>query len=104
VAEVFDSRVAAAYGLRTGDVVVSIHCGWRGLGHQIATEYLREMVVAAGEYGITLPDRELACAPIDSSLGSRYLGAMRAGHGACKGNARWLGAIPVATTTNAASR
>lgn len=78
VAEVFDGAVAAAFGIKVDDVVVSIHCGSRGLGHQIGTEYLREMVVAASEHGIRLPDRELACAPIDSPLGQRYLGAMRA--------------------------
>jgi tRNA-splicing ligase RtcB len=79
IAEVYDEAIAAAYGLKAGEVVVSIHCGSRGLGHQIGTEFLREMVIAAGQYGIELPDRELACAPIDSPLGQRYLGAMRAG-------------------------
>ncbi len=79
IAEVYDEASAAAYGLREGEVVVSIHCGSRGLGHQIGTEYLRDMVIAAKQYGIELPDRELACAPIDSPLGQSYLGAMRAG-------------------------
>lgn len=79
VAEVFDSTIAAAYGLTRDEVVVSIHCGSRGLGHQIGTDYLREMVLAAEEFGLELPDRELACAPILSTLGQRYLGAMRAG-------------------------
>ena len=79
VAEVYDPAIAAAYGLKQGEVVVSIHCGSRGLGHQIGTEFLREMVIAAKQYGIELPDRELACAPIDSPLGQSYLGAMRAG-------------------------
>lgn len=78
VAEIFDTVAAAAFGLQVDDVVVSIHCGSRGLGHQIGTEYLKDMAIAAGEYGIRLPDRELACAPIDSLLGQRYLGAMRA--------------------------
>jgi tRNA-splicing ligase RtcB (3'-phosphate/5'-hydroxy nucleic acid ligase) len=79
VSELFDAAAAAAYGLTAGDVVVSIHCGSRGLGHQIGTDYLREMVVAAPAAGISLPDRELACAPLKSALGQRYLGAMRAG-------------------------
>jgi tRNA-splicing ligase RtcB len=79
VAEVFDAAAAQAYGLAAGDVVVSIHCGSRGLGHQIGTDYLREMVLAAPAAGIELPDRELACAPLASRLGQRYLGAMRAG-------------------------
>jgi len=79
IAEIYDPVAAAAFGLKQGEVVVSIHCGSRGLGHQIGTEYLREMVMSASDYGIELPDRELACAPIDSPLGQRYLGAMRAG-------------------------
>jgi tRNA-splicing ligase RtcB len=79
VAEIFDPPAAQAYGLVVGDAVVSIHCGSRGLGHQIGTDYLREMVVAAPAAGIALPDRELACAPLTSALGQRYLGAMRAG-------------------------
>ena len=56
----------------------TIHCGSRGLGHQIGTDFLREMALAAPRFGIRLPDRELACAPIRSDLGQRYLGAMRA--------------------------
>lgn len=79
VSEVFDQSVAAVFGLAVGDVVISIHCGSRGLGHQIGTEFLREMVLAAGKYGIKLPDQELACVPIRSSVGQSYLGAMRAG-------------------------
>ena len=79
VAEVFDAAIAAAYGLGVDDLVISIHCGSRGLGHQIGTDYLREMLLAASDFGIRLPDRELACAPIDSDLGQRYIGAMRAG-------------------------
>jgi tRNA-splicing ligase RtcB len=79
VERVLDPETAAAFGLREGDAVLSIHCGSRGLGHQIGTEFLREMAVAAAGFGIALPDRELACAPIRSEVGERYLGAMRAG-------------------------
>jgi tRNA-splicing ligase RtcB len=79
VAEVYDVGVARAFGLAVNDVVVSIHCGSRGLGHQIGTEFLKEMAVAAPGFGVTLPDRELACAPVESEIGRRYLGAMRAG-------------------------
>jgi tRNA-splicing ligase RtcB len=79
VAEIADAAVASAFGLKLDDVVISIHCGSRGLGHQIGTEFLRDMAIAAAEYGIALPDRELACAPVSSPLGQRYLGAMRAG-------------------------
>ena len=78
VSEIFDQEAADAYALKPDDVVVSIHCGSRGLGHQIGTEFLREMLPAAAAAGIALPDRELACAPIKSEIGQRYLGAMRA--------------------------
>lgn len=78
VTEVYDAAVAAAYGLKAGDVVVMIHCGSRGLGHQIGTEFLRRMVEQAPAHGLALPDRELACAPLKSDLGRAYLGAMRA--------------------------
>ncbi len=78
VTGVYDEAAASAYGLRAGRAVVSIHCGSRGLGHQVGTDYLRDMAIAAPSFGLALPDRELACAPIHSSLGQRYLGAMRA--------------------------
>jgi tRNA-splicing ligase RtcB (3'-phosphate/5'-hydroxy nucleic acid ligase) len=79
VSETYDADVARAFGLTVNDVVVSIHCGSRGLGHQIGTEFLKDMAIAAPDFGITLPDRELACAPVESDIGQRYLGAMRAG-------------------------
>jgi tRNA-splicing ligase RtcB len=79
IVQVYDAAAARVMGLRENEVVVSIHCGSRGLGHQIGTEFLKRMAIAAAQYGITLPDRELACAPIDSPLGREYLGAMRAG-------------------------
>jgi tRNA-splicing ligase RtcB len=79
VTGVFDEKLARIYGLHTGDVVVSIHCGSRGLGHQIGTEFLQKMAGAARHHGIDLPERELACAPIHSSTGQHYLGAMRGG-------------------------
>ena len=79
VVEVFDAEVADTFGLRQGDILLSIHCGSRGLGHQIGTEFLKKMVITAPQHGIQLPDRELACAPIDSKVGRSYLGAMRAG-------------------------
>ena len=78
VAEVFDTATAGAFGIRPGDILVSIHCGSRGLGHQVGTDYLRRMALAAAEYGIDPPDRELACALLDSPVGRAYLGAMRA--------------------------
>ena len=78
VTAVFDAKIAKTFGLHPGDVVVMIHCGSRGLGHQIGTEYLKRMAIAAKEHGVALPDRELACAPIHSAVGQDYLGAMRA--------------------------
>ena len=77
VRKIFDAKSAALFGLGEGDIVVSIHCGSRGLGHQIGTEFLTRMVMAASSHGIELPDRELACAPIYSAIGQAYLGAMR---------------------------
>ncbi len=79
VVQVYDQETADVFDIRAGDIVVSIHCGSRGLGHQIGTEFLKSMVMAAPEHGLSLPDRELACAPINSRLGRSYLGAMRAG-------------------------
>lgn len=79
VKEIFRKEVADVFGLYEGEIIVSIHCGSRGLGHQIGTEFLKDMAINASEYGIRLPDRELACAPINSELGQSYLGAMRAG-------------------------
>jgi tRNA-splicing ligase RtcB len=78
IVEIYDTKAAERFRLRQGEVVVSIHCGSRGLGHQIGTEFHRQMVIAAPGFGIQLPDRELACAPIQSTLGQAYLGAMRA--------------------------
>jgi len=79
VTRIHDATAAKAFGLEEDAVVISIHCGSRGLGHQIGTEFLRSMTVAAKASGIALPERELACAPIRSPVGQRYLGAMRAG-------------------------
>lgn len=76
---IYDEKAGNAFSLNEGDVIVSIHCGSRGLGHQIGTEFLRSMAISAAEHGITLPDRELACAPIKSTIGQNYLGAMRSG-------------------------
>ena len=78
VTEVFDPGIASKFELAKGDIVVTIHCGSRGLGHQIGTEYLKRMAISAVQHGIHLPDRELACAPINSDVGQEYLGAMRA--------------------------
>jgi tRNA-splicing ligase RtcB len=79
VDSILDARIAAAYGLAEGDIVISIHCGSRGLGHQIGTEYLPRMAQAAPQQGIALPEKELACARLASDLGQQYLGAMNCG-------------------------
>jgi tRNA-splicing ligase RtcB len=91
VAEIFDPAAAAAYGLVLGECCLTIHCGSRGLGHQIGAEFLREMAVEAESFGIALPDRELACAPIRSELGQRYLGAMRAAINCALANRQIIG-------------
>jgi len=76
VDEVFDEKVAKVFGLMKGQIVILIHCGSRGLGHQVASDYIRLM---EEEYGVDdLPDRELINAPIKSGLGKKYLGAMAA--------------------------
>ncbi|MBT7102290.1 RtcB family protein [archaeon] len=73
VDEVFDKRVAEIFGLEKGQVVMLIHCGSRGLGHQVASDYIKAM---EDEYGVPEYDRELVNAPIKSELGRKYLGAM----------------------------
>ncbi|KAB2914292.1 MAG: RtcB family protein [Hyphomicrobiaceae bacterium] len=91
VAEIFDEAIASAYGLKLGECVVTIHCGSRGLGHQIGTEFLSEMAETAASQGIVLPDRELACAPIKSDVGQRYIGAMRAATNCALANREIIG-------------
>ncbi|HTO74491.1 MAG TPA: RtcB family protein [Thermoanaerobaculia bacterium] len=93
VAEIFDAKAAAAFGLESGDLVVTIHCGSRGLGHQIGTDYMQRLLPAAAKYGIRLPDRELSCAPIRSSEGEDYLGAMRAGINCALANRQVIGGL-----------
>jgi tRNA-splicing ligase RtcB len=78
VEQIFDEKAAAVMGLREGMLTLQIHCGSRGFGHQVCTDYVREFQGAVRKYGIDLPDRELVCAPMDSPEGQAYLGAMRA--------------------------
>jgi len=78
VDRVFDPGTAAAFGLAEGMVTFFIHCGSRGLGHQVAEDYMRSMEGALPRHGIDLPDRQLVCAPVPSKEGQEYLGAMRA--------------------------
>lgn len=79
VRTIYDGAAAAAFGLFEGQVVVQIHCGSRGYGHQIATDYVRAFQSAVHKYGIVLPDRELVCAPLNTPEGRDYLAAMRCG-------------------------
>jgi len=77
VDQIFDPAAAQAMGLVEGALCLSIHCGSRGFGHQICTDYVQSFQGASRRYGIDLPDRELVCAPLHSPEGQAYLGAMR---------------------------
>src|SRR5438093_712671 len=78
VEQLFDEQAAEAYGLRSGQVTILVHSGSRGLGHQVCTDYVRQMDAVLGKYGLELPDRQLSCAPASSPEGQAYLGAMAA--------------------------
>ncbi len=91
VDEIYDPAAAAAMGLRPGQVCVMIHCGSRGLGHQICTDHVRTMERVMPSYGIVVPDRQLACAPVRSPEGRRYLGAMAAAANYGRANRQLLG-------------
>lgn len=79
VTKIYDTDCAEGFGLTENGVILSIHCGSRGLGHQIGTDFLPRMVKTAQSQGIELPEKELACATINSELGQKYLGAMNCG-------------------------
>ena len=79
VEEIYDPEAARAYGLEKDQILVAIHCGSRGLGHQIGQDYLQELEKASRKYGIPIRERELVCAPIKSPEGQRYLAAVFAG-------------------------
>ncbi|MFE9093907.1 RtcB family protein [Streptomyces sp. NPDC007264] len=78
VDRVYDEAAAAVFGLHVDQVCVMIHCGSRGLGHQVCTDHVRVMDQSLRAFGIHLPDRQLACAPVVSVPGRAYLGAMAA--------------------------
>jgi tRNA-splicing ligase RtcB len=78
VDEVYDQDAARAFGVKEGQICVMIHCGSRGLGHQVCTDYLKILESATKKYGISLPDRQLSCAPLSSPEGKKYFGAMAA--------------------------
>ncbi len=77
VDRIYAEDAAQVMGLMAGCLVVQIHCGSRGFGHQICTDYVHDFQAAVKRYGIVLPDRELVCAPIDSPEGRDYLAAMK---------------------------
>jgi tRNA-splicing ligase RtcB (3'-phosphate/5'-hydroxy nucleic acid ligase) len=77
VAEIYDAEAARVLGLQFDEITIMIHCGSRGFGYQVCDDYLGVMDSAVKKYHIALPDRQLACAPVDSPEGRRYLGAMR---------------------------
>lgn len=77
VDRLFDEEAAGRMGLFPGQIVVQIHCGSRGFGHQICTDYVARFQRVVHQYGIQLPDRELVCAPLDSPEGQDYLAAMK---------------------------
>ncbi len=76
IQEIYDREIAEVYGLEKNQVVVMVHCGSRGLGHQVCTDYLRILEKAYKRYGISIPDRQLACAPFESEEGQSYYKAM----------------------------
>lgn len=78
VDEIYDGKTAEAFGLFNGQLVILIHTGSRGLGYQVCDDYLKILVKASEKYGFKLPDKQLACAPINSKEGQEYLSAMQA--------------------------
>ena len=85
VDQIYEPDIAGVMGInQIGQVMLYVHCGSRGLGHQVADDYIKEMVRAMTKYGISLPDRQLACSPVKSPEGQAYLSAMR-----CAANYAW---------------
>ncbi|MCK9318569.1 MAG: RtcB family protein [Methanoculleus sp.] len=82
--EIVDPEAAKVFGITEGQVCFMVHCGSRGLGHQVATDHIRVLEGALGKYRIEVPDRQLACAPLDSAEGRAYYGGM-----VCAANYAW---------------
>ena len=95
--EILDRPAADAYGLAPGQVTILIHSGSRGLGHQVCTDYVRQMDAALARHGIELPDRQLSCAPASSPEGAAYLTAM-----AAAANFAWANRQEIANRVRAA--
>ncbi len=85
VETIYQPEIANVFGLSENQIVVSIHSGSRGLGYQVCDDYVKRLLKAAGKYGINLPDRQLACAPVNSTEGREYFAAM-----ACAANYAWV--------------
>lgn len=84
VETIYDAETADAFGISKGMVTIMIHSGSRGFGYQVCDDYVKGMISCLQKYGISVPDRQLACAPVDSPEAKRYLGAMR-----CAANYAW---------------
>jgi len=84
VDEIYDESAAAVFGITKGQAVLMIHSGSRGLGYQVCDEYSKGMIRCLSKYNISVPDRQLACAPVNSEEGKAYLGAMK-----CAANYAW---------------
>lgn len=82
--QIYDEEVARVFGLELGQITVMIHSGSRGLGYQVCDDYSKGMIKCLQKYNINVPDRQLACAPVNSEEGQAYLGAMR-----CAANYAW---------------
>lgn len=82
--EIYDKEAAGVFGLEVGHVTLMIHSGSRGLGYQVCDEYSKDFIKCLSKYNINVPDRQLACAPVNSEEGKAYLGAMR-----CAANYAW---------------
>lgn len=82
--QIYDEAIADIFGLEIGQITVMIHSGSRGLGYQICDEYSKDMIRCLSKYNINVPDRQLACAPVNSEEGKAYLGAMK-----CAANYAW---------------
>jgi tRNA-splicing ligase RtcB (3'-phosphate/5'-hydroxy nucleic acid ligase) len=89
---IYDPAVAKRLGLFSGQICVMIHCGSRGLGHQICSDHVKAMGSAMVRYGISVPDRQLACVPVESVEGRSYLGAMAAAANYAQANRQVLAA------------
>lgn len=90
VSEIYDDKAAKIYGLFPGQVLVSVHCGSRALGHQIGTDYLKTLEAASRKYNIPIRERELVCAPFKSEEGRRYFAAINCGINAAFANRQAL--------------